>query len=217
MQAKEVYEVAQEKGIKHIYHANSLTTSISFLKLNSLASRKHVANSGLAQTSQYTDNSDKDLNVWDDIFLDTVDIHKRASSRNHYGPILFTFSLEAILSATGALVTKTNPSKWKTSTKIQDRYFTNIRELESEWDVGNFDQMITLQISSGSIPLEKNLLRILIDDPATGEAPSREFIRAQETILKFTDRPIIRRQCNSSCKCKKDYQESWILTKMFTV
>ncbi|RXT69847.1 hypothetical protein B1F71_04455 [Pseudomonas syringae] len=217
MQVNEVYDVALKKGISNIYHANSLATSISFLKLNSLASRKHVASSGLAQTAQYTDSSDKELNVWDDIFLDTVDIHKRASNRNNYGPILFIFNISIILSATGALITKTNPSKWNTSKKNEDRYFTNAKELEAGWDIGNFDQMITLQTTNGTIPLDENFLSILIDDPVAGEFPSKDFMRVQESISNFTNRQITRRQCAPWCKCKKDYQESWILSKMFTV
>lgn len=213
----EVYDVAQKKGMSHFFHANSLATSISLLKLNSLASRKHVESSGLAQTEQYTDDLDKSLGVWNDVFLDTVDIHRRASRRNNYGPVLFVFDSKIILSASGVRITKTNPSKWQINTPIEQRYFTSIAELDTNWIAGNFDQMITLQTPNGAIPLDRNFLSVIIDDPATGDTPSEDYIAAEEEVSKLTNRTITRRQCTSWCKCKENYQDSWITSKMFGI
>lgn len=217
MLPEEVYNVAQKKGMSHFYHANSLATSISLLKLNSLASRKRVESSGLAQTVQYTDDIDKSLGVWDDVFLDTVDIHRRASRRNNYGPVLFVFDSKIILSASGVRVTKTNPSKWQINTPIEQRYFTSIEELDTNWHAGNFDQMITLQTPNGAIPLDRNFLNVIIDNPATGDALSREYMTAEEEVSKLTNRTITRRQCAPWCKCKENYQSSWITSKMFSI
>ncbi|MBJ2241234.1 hypothetical protein [Pseudomonas sp. MF6768] len=217
MLPEEVYDVAQKKGMLHFFHANSLATSISLLKLNSLASRKHVESSGLAQTVQYTDDIDKSLGVWNDVFLDTVDIHRRASRRNNYGPILFVFDSKIILSASGVRITKTNPSKWQINTPIEQRYFTSIAELDTDWNAGNFDQMITLQTPNGAIPFDRNFLSVIIDDPATGDAPSKDYIAAEEEVSKLTNRTITRRQCTSWCKCKENYQSSWITSKMFSI
>lgn len=217
MLAQEVYDIAKKKGMSQIFHANSLATSISLLKLNRLASRQHVEISGLAQTAQYTDELDRALGVWGDVFVDTVDIHSRASRRNQYGPILFLLDSKLILSASGVLITKTNPSKWKVTTPVEQRYFTNTEELDANWKIGNFDQMITLQTASGSIPFDESFLGIVIDDPAVGEAPSKYFINAQEEISKLTNRPISRRQCTQRCKCKEDYKIDSITSKMFTI
>lgn len=217
MLPKDVYDVAQKKGISHFFHANSLATSISLLKLNSLASREHVENFGLAQTGQYTDDLDKSLGVWNDVFLDTVDIHRRASRRNNYGPILFVFDSKVILSASAARVTKTNPSKWQINTPVEQRYFTSIAELDTDWHAGNFDQMITLQTPNGAIPLDGNFLSVIIDDPATGDTHSKDYIAAEEAISKLTNRTITRRQCTPRCKCKENYQNSWITSKMFSI
>ncbi|MNF56216.1 hypothetical protein D3C84_376980 [compost metagenome] len=217
MLPEEVYDVAQKKGMSHFFHANSLATSISLLKLNSLASRKHVESSGLAQTGQYTDDLDKSLGVWNDVFLDTVDIHRRASRRNNYGPVLFVFDSKIILSASGVRITKTNPSKWQINTPIEQRYFTSITELDTDWIAGNFDQMITLQTPNGAIPLDSNFLSVIIDDPATGDAPSKDYMAAEEEVSKLTNRTITRRQCTSRCKCTENYQSSWITSKMFSI
>lgn len=217
MLPQEVYDVAQKKGMSHFFHANTLATSVSLLKLNSLASRGHVENFGLAQTGQYTDDLDKNLGVWNDVFLDTVDIHRRASRRNHYGPVLFVFDSKVILSASDVRITKTNPSKWQVNTPVEQRYFTSIAELDAGWHAGNFDQMITLQAPNGAIPLDRNFLSVIIDDPATGDTPSKDYIAAEEAISKLTDRTITRRQCSSWCKCKENYQSSWITSKMFSI
>ena len=216
MLVEEVYEVARKKGMSQFFHANSLATSISLLKLNGLASRKRVEGSGLAQTMQYTDDLDKSLGVWDDIFLDTVDIHRRASRRNHYGPILFLLDSKFILSASGVLITKTNPSKWKITTPVEQRYFTSVEDLDVSWDVGNFDQMITLQTNHGIIPFDDNFLGIVIDDPMMDEGPSREFTKAKEEISILTNRQITRRQCAQWCKCKENYENNWLTSTMFS-
>lgn len=217
MLPEEVYDVAQNKGMLHLFHANSLATSVSLLRLNSLASRKHVESFGLAQTGQYTDNHDKSLGVWNDVFLDTVDIHRRASRRNNYGPVLFVFDSRIIFSASSVQITKTNPSKWQINTPVEQRYFTSIAELAEDWHAGNFDQMITLQTPNGAIPLDRNFLSVIIDDPSPGDRRDTYYIAAEEAISKLTDRPITRRQCVSSCKCKENYQSNWITSKMFSI
>ncbi len=77
-----------ERGVTEVFHANSVATSCHFIRENSLLSRGTVERLGLKQTSQYTDNADKKYSIWFDVFVDTVDIHQRASRRNQYGPVL---------------------------------------------------------------------------------------------------------------------------------
>ncbi|WP_415261747.1 hypothetical protein [Pseudomonas chlororaphis] len=216
MTGNDTYEVLKKKGINHLFHANSLTTSLSLLRLKGLASRNYVESAGLSQTAQYTDNLDKVLGVWGDIFLDTVDIHQRASNLNHYGPILFVIDSQMVKSAESVLITKTNPSKWSKATPFEERYFTTLEELEENWIVGNFDQMLTLQTREGIIPFSDHLLNIIIDDPAPGNMPSNEFNTAEAEISKLTTQCVIRRQCAQWCKCKTSYEDKRIILKMFT-
>lgn len=216
MTGNEVYEILNQKGIKHLFHANSVMTSASLLKLNGIASRKFVEESGLPQTNQYTDLSDKALGVWGDIFLDTVDIHKRASRSNHYGPVLFALNSEILKSADIALITKSNPSKWNLHTPNGQRYFSTYDELKEGWCIGNFDHMLILRSQHGLVQFGKYLEHIMIDDPVSFDSPSNEFIQANDTISKLTNMPVIRRHCPQWCKCKTTYMDSQLLLKMYS-
>jgi hypothetical protein len=71
----ELYNFLQKKNIKYLYHANTVATSLLYVEQKSLLSRQYVEDNNLYQTSQYTDAKDKILGIYDDIFLDMVDIH----------------------------------------------------------------------------------------------------------------------------------------------
>src|SRR5688572_22002176 len=92
----ELFEILHDKGIHNLYHANTIATSITFLNQKSLLSRKYVADNGLIQTGQYSDEKDKKFDIWDGIFLDAMDIHTEFNRRNKYGPFLFSFNTELI-------------------------------------------------------------------------------------------------------------------------
>ena len=53
-------------------------------------SRGYVEDRRLPQTPQYSDDADKQLGIWSDVFTDGVDIHARGSIRN-YGPVQAAF------------------------------------------------------------------------------------------------------------------------------
>jgi hypothetical protein len=91
-----VYDVLVEKGVTNFYHANSVRTSLTFIKERALVSRAYVEGGKLDQTDQYTDTKDKDLGIWDAVFLDVQDLHKHFGI-NHYGPVLFELDLKVLL------------------------------------------------------------------------------------------------------------------------
>ena len=93
----ELHKFFQEKGITHLYHANTVTTSISFIQAGGLLSRGDVEKNDLLQTAQESDGVDKTFDVWNDIFLDTADLHKLFSRQNRYGPVLFVFDVNLLL------------------------------------------------------------------------------------------------------------------------
>jgi len=216
MKGLEIYKILKDRGIVHLYHANSLATSASQLKLKGLASRKLVENSGLPQTYQYTDSTDKQLGVWGDIFLDTIDIHKRASRLNFYGPILFILDIGILQNVDVALITKSNPSKWGLRTSFEDRYFTTHEELVKGWEFGNFDQMLTICNPVTPLEFDGYLDQILIDEPGTTNEPSKEFLLAHSTISSLTNAQVNRRQCSQRCKCKEGYTNTNRLAQMYS-
>ncbi len=136
MQGADIYTVLKGKGIYRLYHANTVTTSCTFLKVGGLASRGYIEDRKLPQTSQYTDSLDKKFGVWYDVFADTVDIHERAGriKVNQYGPVLFIFDLEILKTLptkSDVFITKKNPTKWTTREPDDKRFFLIQKELES--------------------------------------------------------------------------------------
>jgi hypothetical protein len=111
----DVFSFLIEIGVTHLYHANTATTAASFLKEGGLLSRGAVESKSLLQTGQKSDDIDKLYGVWNDIFLDDLDIHQRSKKHNFYGPVLFRFKTEILTSpwTPDVAITKKNPVDWK--------------------------------------------------------------------------------------------------------
>jgi len=99
MSSKKVYNILTEKGVTQLHHANSVITACQFLREGSLISRGTVDRNGWFQTPQESDSIDKNLSLWFDVFVDTVDIHDRAKRKNVYGPVLFVLDVAIIKKA----------------------------------------------------------------------------------------------------------------------
>ncbi len=110
----------------------------------------------------YTDDLDRRLGIWNDIFLDTVNIHSQISDRNKYGPVLFEMSVEMLRNLPApsrVLVTRSNPSKWQVGASEADCYFLSKSELGKGFGVGNFDHMLVIRTPNGLIPFANFLQR----------------------------------------------------------
>jgi hypothetical protein len=59
LSSEDVYEVLSGKGIKNIYHANSVITACQFLRNRALLSRGVIERRRLYQTPQSSDSIDK--------------------------------------------------------------------------------------------------------------------------------------------------------------
>ena len=209
--SKNVFEALCGKGVTELHHANSIATACQFLRSKSLMSRGTVERSGLSQTTQASDEADKRYSIWFDVFLDSVDIHARASRANAYGPVLFVFDVALIdRNQTGRIwVTKLNPTKWARKSD-DERWFQGKEDLEENYERGRFDQMIVLRHCGGSIPFGRHLKKIILDDPdrQTGEDVDFYSMGVGALRLAMQDAkinvPIERRHCNARCVCK-DY------------
>ncbi|WP_321818200.1 MULTISPECIES: hypothetical protein [unclassified Paraburkholderia] len=212
MLGKELHDILWKKGVRTLHHANSVMTSISIIQLGGLASRHLVERSGLNQSGQYTDDLDREFGIWDDVFMDTVDIHKRISNRNQYGPVLFELDiavLNALPRSAQVLVSKLNPSKWGASTPSKERYFEDALEASTGLRVGNFDQMLMIGNVNGIIPFEGYLKRIILDDVVVGNEVSPEFQCAEREINLALQKggigvQVTRRGC-VACRCYQTY------------
>lgn len=152
----------KEKGVNTLYHANTEVTSQSFINHRALLSRGVMEDNNLKMTSQASDSRDKEVNVWYDIFFDDVDIHKRASRKNHYGGVLFCFDVDILLDQNLEIyVTKTNPIKWSSGNVD---YFQDMQEIYQYYTVGTFGQMITLKNMDTVLRFQLYLKEIVLDD-----------------------------------------------------
>lgn len=170
LSAKALYAIFKEKGVENLYHANTVQTSLTFIDKRALLSRAYVANNGLIQTPQKSDNEDKVYNVWDDVFLDGIDLHNKYSRANKYGPILFVLKIDLLTSQyiSEVLIPKNNPWYWKPNENWDDRYYSNIEDVKRDYLTGkSLDSriMFTFRSPETTIKLNKYLKHIIIDKP----------------------------------------------------
>jgi uncharacterized protein YbaR (Trm112 family) len=214
-----IHDILSAKGISNLHHANTVLTSCTFFENANLLSREYVEKNGLKQTEQYTDGLDKKYGIFNDIFMDTIDIHDRASSKNHYGPILFVFPLSILKrhEVHFIRITKTNPSKWNDNIAIADRYYTSEEEFRDNYRTGDFDSMIIFPYVDGKFNLNGTLSYIKVDNPKLiwNDNKKELHVEAIEVLKKCAVIGKLNnigicikvRKCDSSyCRCINQYK-----------
>jgi len=103
---------------------------------NALLSRGNVERLNLNQTKQYTDKIDKQYGIWYDIWLDTVDIHKRINDRNKYGSVLLEFKIQILTMPQAGewWITKLNPTHWS-GKEEHEKWFQSEEEVEEGFKI----------------------------------------------------------------------------------
>ncbi len=92
----------------HLFHANSVSTSIDFIKKGFIYSRQYGESFRTGQTSQRSDSLDQVFGIYNDIFFDNSDIAYRLHKYNVYGPVVFVFDIDS-LKDQDVRITKCNP------------------------------------------------------------------------------------------------------------
>lgn len=224
LRGADVCRVLRGKRIDALHHANTVQTSCVFLQEGGLASRGYVAASGLPQTEQYSDPVDRRFGVWDDVFMDTVDIHERARKRNLYGPVSFVMPvglLEGLPPEAHVLVTKKNPVKWRDVDHLSDRFFTSPAELESGLVKGTFDQIVVIRTPTGIVPFPSGPFAITLDDPrrtlSSGEDAFRWAARRLTEASEAAKRRLglTKNDCRDGCRCVAEYAAHRDLDSLF--
>jgi len=217
MQGADIYAILKRIGATHLHHANTVTTSSTFLEQGGLASRGFVEGHSLHQTSQPSDEKDKRYNIWHCVFLDHVDIHYRAGrvkGPNLYGPVLFLLDLEILLRlpvGSEVFVTKSNPVHWFDNQPVGDRWFQTLDELAANLAFGNFDKMLVIQTPSEIIPFPDGRAQIALDDPKRRLSSGEDaFAHAQERLQVAAAAggiqvSIAPHECRSDCSCAEQY------------
>jgi len=217
LNSKKVYEIFHEKGIESLNHANSVITSCQFLRYGSLISRGVIERKKWRQTTQMSDSLDKEFSIWNDVFVDSVDIHERANRENAYGPVLIKIDPKILVDqyVGNIWVTKSNPTKWN-NTSVEQRWFQSVEELKNDFSKGTFDQMIVFRHSGGELPIVNYVKEIILDDPKLEPKLKYGFdvyslaFGALRSALEeggIEDVKIKKRVCSTSCKCSESYQK----------
>jgi len=210
-----VFEVLKNKGVTELHHANSVATACQFIRSRSLLSRGVVERLDITQTEQETDEADKRYSIWFDVFLDSFDIHDRARRANAYGPVLFVFDVNLLnRNGTGRIwVTKQNPMKWARK-KDTERWFQGKQDLQENFVIGQFDQMIVLRHCGGALPFGRYLKKIILDDPDLETEDDVNIYSMSVGALRLAMQdtrivvPIERRQCRAGCVCEGYWGEN---------
>jgi hypothetical protein len=218
----EIYEFLVANGITHLHHANSLATSITFIRSQGLLSRGFVESQNLFQTRQLSDDDDKKHDVWNDIFFDSLDLHGHFPRQNLYGPILFKFKIDLLLNENiQVYITKDNPMFWDERTKSEDKYFLDMDDIKANWNKYELHRkMITIRFQDKPVDFE-HLERIIIDDPNViiyGKTELfRETINAlNKELIKYPQlqKLVEVRNCSTNCFCKTNYLNQYNATKL---
>lgn len=215
LNALQTYKILRAHGVDHLYHANSVQTSCSFLRTACMMSRGVVESRGLRQTPQESDMLDKKYGIWFDVFTDSVDIHYRANRRNLYGPVLFKIKLEILtsLNMPPLWITKKNPTKWIDGEPLAERWYTSIEELQVHFVKGQFDQMIVFRHIGGVLPIRGYVEDIILDDPNQEYCGLKYYDLSAGALLAAAMESgifirIHKRECPQLCKCQVEYAVS---------
>lgn len=218
MTGSDVYDVLRSKAVETLHHANTVTTSCTFLQIRGLASRGYVEDRRLPQTPQYSDDADKRLGIWHDVFTDGVDIHARGSIRNNYGPVLFMLPATVLLKlppGTDVLVTRKNPVHWHSADTPADRYFMSPQELLAGYQYGDFGQHVILRNQNGFLPFDGSALHLLLDDPKralSGGADAYSHAVQRLTAAATAGGLVVhiaKRECRPHCRCLTGHKLSY--------
>ncbi|SED75988.1 hypothetical protein [Pseudomonas anguilliseptica] len=210
-----------ELGVEELYHANSVLTSCEFLRQGALLSRGSIEALGMRQTPQYSDALDKRYNIWNDVFVDSVDIHARGSMANRYGPVMFVLDTEKLLNdvSSGQLwLTQCNPTKWAGKSQSA-RWLADIDDWDDEFDINSFDQMIVFRHMGGHVPLRSALKRIVVDAPEDVEGMGIDLYSYALGSLKHAMHlgpktcSVVRRECRAGCGCTATYEADLDMAK----
>jgi hypothetical protein len=217
--SRELYSILKRKGIEYLFHANTVATSMTFIENRALLSRQYVESNGLVQTDQRSDEKDKNYDVYDHIFLDALDLHKKYKQANVYGPVLFRMKLDLLTSPSikNVIITKSNPWYWKDSTKESDKFYSSIDEVASDYLSGkklDSQIMFTFRGLGDEMKLNKFLDSIIIDKPII-----HRKLKSGQTLGGYVEAtinnslrqhglghiPIHTRECPFFCRCHLDY------------
>lgn len=213
----QLYEFLESKNIHHFHHANSVRTACTFIENKGLFSRGSIERRGLVQTTQSSDAIDKEFDVWNDIFLDIVDLHGYFPRQNYYGPVCFVLDTKLLLDdkLPNICITKDNPIYWNEEMSDEEKYYSSVDEYINNFDIilkehRLHSQMFTIHNIDGRIPLKKYLIKIILDNPRLKIGEIKLLEKSKQKLVEslndsgISDEILEIRKCQN-CFCKDNY------------
>lgn len=213
----ELYRFLKSKNFQYFFHANTVKTSCTLIKEKGLLSRGEIESRSLSMTTQSSDQTDKDFDVWNDIFFDILDLHGYFPRQNLYGPVCFKLSNEFLLDENlpNICITKDNPIYWNKCMGDEEKYYSSVDEYISEFKLNMKNRsiqakMFTIHNTNKRIPFKKYLVEILLDNPCLEVNDVLLFKPAKQAIIsslneaKFNINLLKIRKCKN-CFCKSNY------------
>ena len=217
LQGSDIYQILKRIGVTHLYHANSVITSCTYLEQCGIVSRGFAEDHKLPQSAQPSDELDRKYGIWHTIFVPHLDIHDRqgqTKAPNLYGPVLFVLDLDVLLGLPRGAelrVTKRSPAYWFDNEPDSARWFQNAEEVAQNFSPDDIHKMLAIQIPSGKLDFPNRRARIILDDPqrqlqsgvnAYTYAESRLRKAAAQSKVEVS---IERRKCQTGCICASKY------------
>ncbi len=129
----ELANLLRQRSFSSICHVNTVATALTYLRQGGLLSRQYVENNPQRcfQTVQNSDEKDKHLNIFNDIFFDAENLwEKMSSSICFYGPVVFIYDVAVLEQFQEVYVSRLNPVYWNNGT-IRENCFSTVNKLYS--------------------------------------------------------------------------------------
>lgn len=227
LNSREALRIFRAKGVEWLRHANTVQTVCTFFREGHLLARGVVHERDLSQTDQISDEKDRALGVWYDLFFDASDLHARFKQRNFYGPVLLNFDL-ALLEQDWVpfvWVTKRNPVYWTRDTPSDERWFSSIEELEAGYDPKEAGHHIVLRNVAGTVRLNPYLCELILDytkrcrpgsDKTLSEEAAEAIVAAAVLgkVPKANMKKFYRPHSGPGCFCSVQYKDMKLSTAL---
>ena len=175
--------------IGRLYHANSVPTALDYISRGYIYSRQK-GDEFNKQTAQRSDELDKALGIYNDIFFDTSDIpYCVGTNTSAYGPIMFVLKPQ-VIKGKRIRVTKLNPFVENNLT-YDSLYYSDVDGIKAGINDGGTTRFLmntmhhTTIYNTETIPLKGNLEAIYIERHRSGD---RRELKLRDRLRRELDK-----------------------------
>ena len=175
--------------IGRLYHANSVPTALDYISRGYIYSRQK-GDEFNKQTAQRSDELDKALGIYNDIFFDTSDIpYCVGTNTSAYGPIMFVLKPQ-VIKGKRIRVTKLNPFV-KNNLTYDSLYYKDVDGIKAGINDGGTTRFLmntmhhTTIYNTETIPLKGNLEAIYIERHRSGD---RRELKLRDRLRRELDK-----------------------------